>query len=132
MARAAGTGLKDMGAEFYATVASAAFIGAGFNVLMTKMMTPPKIDYSEYDVMDTGGRFMPRARTYDMGGYTPEHGMAMLQKGETVIPKTQNMLEQGITINMGDVYANDGTDFADKLADELPLALQRVSDRGGI
>ena len=132
MARAAGTGLKDMGAEFYATVASAAFIGAGFYVLMTKMMTPPKIDYSEYDVMDTGGRFMPRARTYDMGGYTPEHGMAMLQKGETVIPKTQNMLEQGITINMGDVYANDGTDFADKLADELPLALQRVSDRGGI
>ena len=132
MARAAGTGLKDMGAEFYATVATAAAIGAGFNVLMTKMMTPPKIDYSEYDVMDTGGRFMPRSRTYDMGGYTPEHGMAMLQKGETVIPKTQNMLDQGITINMGDVYANDGTDFADKLADELPLALQRVSDRGGI
>jgi hypothetical protein len=42
------------------------------------------------------------------------------------------MLGGGITINMGDVYANDGTDFADKLADELPIALQRVSDRGGI
>ena len=133
MARAAGTGWKDFGAEFYATVGTAAVIGAGFNVLMQKMMTPPKIDYAEYGgTMDTGGRFMKR-RMYDVGGYTQEHGMAMLQSGETVIPKTQNMLGgQGITINMGDVYANDGTDFADKLADELPIALQRVSDRGGI
>ena len=133
MARAAGTGLKDMGAEFYATVATAAAIGAGFNVLMQKMMTPPKIDYSQYDTMDTGGRFMAR-KIYDMGGYTQEHGIAMLQAGETIIPKTQNMLSgnQGITINMGDVYANDASDFADKLADELPIALQRVSDRGGM
>jgi hypothetical protein len=66
------------------------------------------------------------------GGYTQEHGLAVLQAGETVIPKTQNMLGQGITINMGDVYANDTTDFAEKLADELPVALQKVSDRGGI
>tara|TARA_Y100000593_G_C4323240_1_gene345129 strand:+ start:5327 stop:8452 length:3126 start_codon:yes stop_codon:yes gene_type:complete len=127
---------KDLGANFWITVGAMSAIGAGYNVMMQKMMAPPDIDYSgvgaNIPVYDTGGSFMPRARTYDMGGYTPEHGLAMLQKGETVIPKTQNMLDQGITINMGDVYANDGTDFADKLADELPVALQRVSDRGGI
>jgi len=126
----------DLGASFYATIGAAAFIGATFNMAMQSLMTPPPIDLSGYGsnvpVYDTGGTFMPSARSYDMGGYTPEHGMAMLQKGETVTSKTQNMLGQGITINMGDIYANDGTDFADKLADELPIALQRVSDRGGI
>jgi TP901 family phage tail tape measure protein len=127
----AATSVFDLGARFYATVAASAVIGAGFNVMMQKLMTPPKIDYSQYQTMDTGGRFMG-ARTYDMGGFTQEHGLAMLQAGETVTSKTGNMLGGGITINMGDVYANDGADFADKLADELPIALQRVSDRGGI
>ena len=99
--------------------------------MMQKLMTPPKIDYSQYQTMDTGGRFMG-GRTYDMGGFTQEHGLAMLQAGETVTSKTGNMLGGCITINMGEVSANDGADFADKLADELPIALQRVSDRGGI
>jgi hypothetical protein len=127
----AATSVFDLGARFYATVAASAIIGAGFNVMMQKLMTPPEIDYSQYGTMDTGGRFL-KSRSYDMGGYTQEHGLAMLQAGETVTSKTGNMLGGGITINMGDVYANDGTDFADKLADELPIALQRVSDRGGI
>jgi hypothetical protein len=127
----AATSVFDLGARFYATVAASAVIGAGFNVMMQKLMTPPKVDYSQYQTMDTGGRFMG-GRTYDMGGFTQEHGLAMLQAGETVTSKTGNMLGGGITINMGDVYANDGADFADKLADELPIALQRVSDRGGI
>jgi len=120
-----------MGAAMYKAMLLGAAAGATFNIMLQQMMKPDMTGMPTVGTMDTGGRFMKR-KTYDMGGYTQEHGLAMLQSGETVIPKTQNMLGQGITINMGDVYANDGTDFADKLADELPLALQRVSDRGGI
>ncbi len=38
---------------------------------------------------------------------------------------------QGITVNVGDVYAQDGTDFAEKLAEALPRALRRTSYGGG-
>jgi TP901 family phage tail tape measure protein len=111
-------------------------IGAAFNIMLQQMMKPP--DMSEYGFDDTpldlGGRFMPR-RGYDMGGrYTQEHGMAILQKGETVIPKTQNMLSGasgGITLNIhGDVY--DGDNFAQKISEVLPLALRKTNDIGGI
>ena len=71
--------------------------------------------------------------TLGMGGYTSEHGLAMLQKGETIIPKTQNMLDgsQGITLNIhGDVY--DGDNFAQKVSEVLPLALRNTNDIGGI
>ena len=79
---------------------------------------------------DGGGTFLP---TYDNGGMTTEHGMAMLQKGETVIPKTQNMLGGGITLNIGgDIVTNDADDFADRVAIALPEALRRQSDMGGI
>ena len=56
---------------------------------MTSAMTPPTMDYEPLEpldaadfstTMDTGGRFMPRYMSYDGGGYTPEHGFAMLQK----------------------------------------------------
>ena len=86
---------------------------------------------------------LPEARSYDMGGVympirdtggpTPDHGMAILQKGETVVPKTQNQLGGGgITVNMGDVHAEDGTDFAEKLAEALPQAIRRQNDMGVI
>ena len=78
---------------------------------------------------DLGGTFMP---SYDNGGYSTEHGMAILQKGETVIPKTQNMLSGGITLNFGDINAQDGTDFAEKVASALPDAIRRVNDQGAI
>jgi hypothetical protein len=120
------------GSQVWRAMAFGAAAGAAFNILLQQMMAPDMSNMPTPVTMDTGGRFLSRRKMYDTGGYTQEHGMAMLQSGETVIPKTQNMLGQGITINMGDVYANDGTDFADKLADELPIALQRVSDRGGI
>ena len=102
------------------------------------MMKPDMSDLptmSDYDVetMDTGGRFMSR-RMYDMGGYTQEHGLAVLQAGETVIPKTQNMLNgggAGITLNIhGDVYDSDN--FAEKISEVLPIALRKTSDIGGM
>jgi len=82
---------------------------------------------------DGGGTYLP---VMDNGGLTTEHGAAVLQKGETVIPKTQNMLGGGgiggITLNMGDVNVQDGEDFAERVAEALPSALQRVNDSGAI
>jgi len=85
-------------------------------------------------VMDNGGMFIPQ--TYDNGGPpTSEHGMAILQSGETVVPRTQNMLGggggDGITINIsGDVY--DGENFANKIAEVLPQALNSASADGSL
>ena len=80
---------------------------------------------------DSGGVFMPKM--YESGGPTTEHGMAVLQKGETVIPKTRNMLEGGITLNIGgDIVTDDAEDFAERIAQVLPEALRRQNDIGGI
>ena len=121
------------------TVALAA-VGAAamykFAQVMQDTMKPPDVSYKPVDlsgleapVMDSGGTFMPM---YDSGGPTPEHGLAMLQKGETVIPKGQNMMSgQGVTINVhGDVY--DGDMFAQKMSLELANALRMANDTGGI
>jgi hypothetical protein len=79
---------------------------------------------------DGGGTYIP---TYDNGGMSTEHGMAIVQKGETIVPKTQNMLGSGgITLNMGDVSVHDGEDFAERVAAALPDALRRVNDSGAI
>ena len=81
---------------------------------------------------DSGGMFTG-GRMYDTGGPTTEHGMAILQKGETVIPKTRNMLEGGITLNIGgDIVTDNAEDFAERIAQVLPEALRRQSDIGGI
>ena len=104
------------------------------------MMKPPDMSAygssleTDFTTMDTVGRFM-RQRTYDMGGYTQDHGLAVLQKGETVIPKTQNMLgggsDSGITLNIhGDVYDSDN--FAQKISEVLPRAIRKTNDIGGI
>ena len=89
--------------------------------------------FNEARNYDGGGTYLP---VMDNGGLTTEHGAAVLQKGETVIPKTQNMLGGGgvggITLNMGDVNVQDGEDFAERVAEALPSALQRVNDSGAI
>ena len=82
---------------------------------------------------DSGGTFMGGGKMYDMGGPTTEHGMAVLQKGETITSKTRNMLEGGITLNIsGDIVTDDAEDFAERIAQVLPEALRRQSDLGGI
>jgi hypothetical protein len=84
-------------------------------------------------IYDNGGTFLGGSRMYDNGGPTTEHGMAILQKGETVIPKTRNMLEGGITLNIGgDIVTDNAEDFAERIAQILPEALRRQSDIGGI
>ena len=81
---------------------------------------------------DSGGMYTG-SRMYDMGGPTTEHGMAVLQKGETVIPKTRNMLDSGITLNIGgDIVTDNAEDFAERIAQVLPEALRRQNDIGGI
>ena len=105
--------------------------------LMQDAMQPPKMSYTpleplEYNTptMDTGGQFMPSYMSYDTGGYTQEHGLAMLQKGETVNSKTQNMQSgEPIVINIqGDVY--DGDMFAEKVAEVLPSTGRIMINKG--
>jgi len=81
---------------------------------------------------DSGGVFTG-SRMYDNGGPTTEHGMAILQKGETVVPKTRNMLDSGITLNIGgDIVTDNAEDFAERIAQILPEALRKQNDIGGI
>ena len=79
-----------------------------------------------------------RVRTYDTGG-RPNHQMVMVEPGETIVSKTQNMAGGnaafegggGVTIAVhGDIY--DSEKFASKIAQVLPNALRNVSDSGGI
>ena len=128
-----------LGVPWQKAAITGAIVGGAYNLMMQQLLAPP--DISEYNIpdtdyttMDTGGRFMKR-RSYDMGGYTQDHGLAVLQKGETVIPKTQNMLGgasgSGITLNIhGDVYDSDN--FAQKISEVLPIAMRKTNDIGGI
>ena len=81
--------------------------------------------------MDSGGMVM---RAYDSGGRIgPRHFPVMVEPGETIIPKTQNMLGSGITLNIqGDIVTNDAEDFAERIAEVLPRALRNINDSGGI
>ena len=115
-------------------------LGSYFGTQMSKQVTAGveaggsevgEVSRGEGQMYDMGGTFMPRS--YDTGGPTTEHGMAVLQKGETITSRTQNMLGGGgITLNMGDVNVQDGEDFAERVAQALPAALRRVDDEGGL
>ena len=99
---------------------------------MQNKMRSQQQELKNMAIMDSGGRIMD-GRYADNGMTASRHQLVYVEPGETIIPKTQNMLGGGgINVNIGEVYAQDGTDFADKLADALPYALRQVSDRGGI
>jgi len=85
-----------------------------------------------YAVADTGMFVGSRRSVYDEGGIAPRHQLVYVEPGEQIISKTQGMVGMGSGVNVyvGDVYTQDGTDFADKLADALPRAMQRASYRG--
>ena len=98
---------------------------------MQNKMRSQQQELKNMAIMDSGGRIMD-GRYADNGMTASRHQLVYVEPGETIIPKTQNMLGGGgINVNIGEVYAQDGTDFAEKLADALPYALRQVSDRGG-
>jgi len=110
-------------------VGAASMLGLG---LATKaFMAPPKIDVPtvpQVPVADLG------MTMYDMGGVAGRHFPVLVEPGETIIPKTQNMLGgSGITLNIqGDIVTNDAEDFAARIAEVLPEALRMQNDIGGI
>ena len=98
--------------------------------MFSSISKTPTYDFQPV-TMDNGGMAM---RAYDSGGRIgPRHFPVMVEPGETIIPKTQNMLGSGITLNIqGDIVTNDAEDFAHRIAEVLPQALRAQSDMGGI
>ena len=129
------TALK--GSSFAGPAAVAVFVASMALMLkvmsdMQNKMRSQQQELKNMAIMDSGGRIMD-GRYADNGMTASRHQLVYVEPGETIIPKTQNMLGGGgINVNIGEVYAQDGTDFAEKLADALPYALRQVSDRGGI
>ena len=116
-------GPLEVGGFIAAAVAGAATIGV-ITAGMYSLMKPPS-----YDNYDMGGRI------YDSGGALgSRHFPVMVEPGETIVSKTQNMLGGGgITLNIqGDIVTNDADDFAERIAVALPEALRRVNDVGGL
>jgi hypothetical protein len=120
-----------MAALIIATVATF----AGLNIIMQDMMKAPKVELpTPENTMPTGDTgYYPMM---DSGGLGSRHQAVMVEPGETIIPKTQNMVNGGaggreITINIaGDVF--DGDNFSEKVAEALPEALRKQNDVGGI
>jgi hypothetical protein len=74
---------------------------------------------------DTGG---PRG-----GGLGNRHMNVMVEPGETIVPKTQNMLGSGITLNIeGDVVTDNAEEFAERIMTVLPLMIRQERMRGGL
>jgi hypothetical protein len=128
------------GGNFVAAIVAGAAMMAFFGNVMNKAMQPPKMDDIAPTTMDMGGmiydtgkrpnRDMPTVSA--LGG---RHFPIMVEPGETIIPKTQNMLSggAGITLNIqGDIVTNDADEFAERVAVALPEALRRQNDMGGI
>ena len=119
-----------------AGMAVGAGVFAGMGKLMKDAMEPPQIKMPDFNepVADLG------MRMYDMGGKTKlsslggRHFPVLVEPGETIIPKTQNMIGgSGITLNIqGDIVTNDAEDFAERIVEVLPEALRRQNDMGGI
>ena len=111
-----GRGVKDLMSGYGAASSAIPTMGGSANV---DTSTP---------IYDMGGKI------YDTGGLGGRHFPIMVEPGESIVSKTQNMLGgSGITLNIaGDIVTNDADDFAERIAVALPEALRRQSDMGGI
>jgi TP901 family phage tail tape measure protein len=128
---------------FAIAAAAGAIIGLAYVKFMGKMMkTPDMPPLEEFDLSGAGaggdiagvisadtGMRVPMS--YDTGG-SPGRRTINVEAGETITSKTMNALgggASGITINIeGDVY--DGDNFADKIAESLPRAINQAGERG--
>ena len=126
----------------YVALQSVKYTGIAAGVLLPLALTAMYLSYQAFkeemesvQLADTGMFVGSRRSTYDTGGArAPRHRLVYVEPGEQIISKTQGMIGMGganITISIGDVYAQDGADFADKLAEALPMALRRSSSMGG-
>jgi hypothetical protein len=133
------------GAGVTATIAGVASVGAAIGLATRSMSNSTEIgpapSYSAEGGQEfaTGGRVMYPRTSFATGGRTGgtggTHFPVMVEAGESIISKTQNMANGGVgggvTIQIhGDVY--DGDNFAEKVGQALPNAIRRVNDIGGI
>ena len=105
---------------------AAAVAGAAATIGTVSLLKSAMIPPATYDM---GGRI------YDSGGSLGgRHFPIMVEPGETITSKTQNMLGgSGITLNIqGDIVTDNAEDFAERIAQVLPQALRRQNDIGGI
>jgi len=114
---------------FAGAIAVGMAAGAGFNVMLMDMMTPPDVDYDDFAVSDlearAGGGSVSQSKPYIVGEMGPE--LFVPSSSGSIIP---NGGAGGVTINVqGDVY--DGDNFANKISEVLPLAYRMLDDRGG-
>ena len=124
----AGESTKGLGMTAGIAIAAAGTVAVFAGHSMTKALSVPE---ASIPTADTG------MRIYDnggVGGLGSRHQMVMVEPGETIIPKTQNMMGGGgITLNIGgDIVTNDAEDFAERIAMILPEALRRQIDIGGM
>ena len=132
-----------MGVFIRNAMITGALMGAAYNVAMQQLFKPTQADMPQFDPnpametytsgMDLGGRIMYDTGGPRGGGLGSRHRSVMVEPGETIIPKTQNMIGggSGITLNIyGDVYDSDN--FAEKISEVLPMALRQTNDIGGI
>ena len=123
--------------------------GWAFHKLMRSMMQAPDMEEMGFDANYSIGGGKTSAdigqagyTAFDTGGFIyadtgmaagAQHRMVAVEPGEQILSRTATSeAGGGIVVNMGDVYAEDGTDFAQKLAEELPYALRMQSDIGGV
>tara|TARA_R110002110_G_scaffold314950_1_gene528084 strand:+ start:767 stop:3553 length:2787 start_codon:yes stop_codon:yes gene_type:complete len=126
----AGQSTASFGLGTHVAIASAGAVAMYAGHSMTKALNVPEANIPTADtgrrIYDTGGA----------GGLGGRHQMVMVEPGETIIPKTQNMLggaSGGITLNIGgDIVTDNAEDFAERIAAVLPAALRRQNDIGGI
>ena len=136
-------GLQLNAAQFIGLAVGGAVVMGLVNLALQDMMKPAELDLSVGDTGDIGAAAYPNVydtsvadlglRMYDTGGLGGRHFPVMVEPGETVTSKTQNMLGngRGITINIhGDVYDSDN--FVEKVAEVLPRSLRRNNDIGGM